>query len=180
MGRFATLKGDTKDLVEALLPSIAGSFNVADTADIIPADIRMRQWDCEKRDHIKDKTEDDPRNWGVQFLKDLRAISRLKGGNLAEFQADLRAKVQKHEDKHPWARLADIKELKMKYENPDRPSEEDKSEDEYTSGSSSVDSYFEELVEEEAPKGKKRHRRRRDHEIYEARIQGETKRRKRK
>ena len=78
MGRFDTLNNETKDLVECILPALAQSFEITDCKEIIPEDIRMRAWDCERRDHIKDKTENDPRNWGVQFLKDLRAISRLK------------------------------------------------------------------------------------------------------
>lgn len=177
MGRFATLNSETKDLVLAMLPAIATAFKVDNVVDIIPEDIRMRAWDCDRRDHIKDKTEDDPRNWGVQFLRDLMTIGRLKEGNLTEFQADLRAKVEKHEPKHPWCRLADIKELKAKYVNPDRASEDNHSQDEYASDEpSSTDSYLEELVEQEVPKGKKR---RRNHEAYEARVQEKSKHHKR-
>ncbi|KAH3955214.1 hypothetical protein HBI56_038080 [Parastagonospora nodorum] len=163
MGRFDTLNADTQDLVNCLLPALASSFHISDAVDIIPEDIRMRAWDCERRDHIKDETENDPRNWGVQFLKDLMAISRIKKGDLNLFQQDLRAKVAKHEEKHPWCRLSDIKELKDEYEHPNRkkpvPQEE--------SGSSSTDSYLEELHEPELPSGMKRGR----HEIYEARVQ---------
>ncbi|KAL1793180.1 hypothetical protein ACET3X_008162 [Alternaria dauci] len=165
MGRFDTLNSETKDLVECLLPALAKSFGLTDCKDIIPEDIRMRAWDCERRDHIKDKTENDPRNWGVQFLKDLKAISRIKNGNLEQFQADLRAKVALHEPKHPWCRLADIKELKLDYEHPERLTrivEEESSEE------SSEDPYFEELVEPDQPKGAKK--RRGNHEIYEARV----------
>jgi hypothetical protein len=173
MGRFATLNADTKDLVNCLLPALATSFKITDPAEIIPEDIRMRAWDCEKRDHIKDQTENDPRNWGVQFLKDLMAISRMKNGNLDEFQADLRAKVALHEPKHPWARLGDIKEIKDEYENPGRKdvlSEE-------SSEESSLDSYFEELVEPDDPRGKKR-RNPGNHEVYEARVMEKRKKRK--
>ncbi|KAI4951323.1 hypothetical protein J4E91_004032 [Alternaria rosae] len=165
MGRFETLNEDTKDLVNCLLPALAASFGLSDSLDIIPEDIRMRAWDCERRDHIKDETENDPRNWGVQFLKDLKAISRLTNGNLAQFQADLRAKVALHEPKHPWARLADIRDIKDEYEHPERKNQiviEESSEE------SSDDSYFEELVEPDQPKGAKR--RRGNHEIYEARV----------
>ncbi|PSN65636.1 hypothetical protein BS50DRAFT_678325 [Corynespora cassiicola Philippines] len=171
--RFETLKPDTKDLVNCLIPAAAAGFKVADALEIIPADIRMRRWDCDRRDHIKDQTEDEVRNWGVQFLKDLVAISRLKSGKLEEFQADLRAEVAKHEPKHPWVRLADIKELKDKYTNPNRPlpasSSGEYSEDEFSSSSSSL----EELVEQELPKGKRR--RPRDHEFYKARSQPKAK-----
>ncbi|CAO2649104.1 Nn.00g100530.m01.CDS01 [Neocucurbitaria sp. VM-36] len=176
MGRFASLNADTKDLVNCLLPALAASFKVSDPVEIIPEDIRMRAWDCDRRDHIKDQTENDPRNWGVQFLKDLMAISRMKGGNLADFQIDLRAKVALHEPKHPWCRLADIKELKDEYEHPDRENEVN-SEEQYSS-EDSYDSYFEELVEPDEPKGQKRGRKPRNHEIYEARVQESTKRRK--
>lgn len=176
MGRFATLNAETKDLVNCLLPALAASFNVSDPVEIIPEDIRMRAWDCDRRDHIKDETENDPRNWGVQFLKDLMAISRMKTGNLAEFQADLRSKVALHEAKHPWCRLADIKELKDEYEHPDRKAEVNP-EEQYSS-EDSYDSYFEELVEPEEPKGQKRGRKPRNHEVYEARVQESTKRRK--
>lgn len=178
MGRFASLNPDTKDLVNCLLPALASSFKVSDPVDIIPEEIRMRAWDCERRDHIKDQTENDPRNWGVQFLKDLMAISRMKNGDLAEFQKDLRTKVALHESKHPWCRLADIKELKDEYENPGRK-ENVHSEDQYSS-EDSYDSYFEELVEPELPKGQKRSRKPRNHEFYEARVQESAKRRKRK
>jgi hypothetical protein len=172
MGRFATLNADTKDLVNCLLPALAASFKVPSCLDIIPEDIRMRAWDCERRDHIKDQTENDPRNWGVQFLKDLMAISRLKNGDIDVFHADLRAKVALHEPKHPWCRLADIRELKDEYEHPDRPKEvvED------SSGTTSTDSYLEELHEPDLPRGSKRGRR--NHEIYEARVQESHKRRK--
>ncbi|KAF1942719.1 hypothetical protein EJ02DRAFT_160242 [Clathrospora elynae] len=174
MGRFASLNADTKDLVDCLLPALAVSFNLTDPLGIIPENIRMRAWDCERRDHIKDKTENDPRNWGVQFLKDLMAISRLKHGNLAEFHADLRAKVDLHEAKHPWCRLSDIRELKDEYENPDR---KNAATQEVSSEDSSTDSYFEELVEPDEPKGAKR-RKASNHEIYEARVLESTKRRK--
>ncbi|KAF1829752.1 hypothetical protein BDW02DRAFT_509169 [Decorospora gaudefroyi] len=166
MGRFDTLNADTKDLVQCLLPALAASFKIEDPVEIIPEDIRMRAWDCERRDHIKNKTENDPRNWGVQFLKDLMAISRLKDGDLGVFQADLRAKVALHEPKHPWCRLGDIKELKDEYEHPGR---KDQTIIEESSEESSTDSYFEELVEPEEFKGCKRHRGG-NHEVYEARV----------
>ncbi len=177
MGRFETLNADTKDLVNCLLPALASSFKVSEAKEIIPEDIRMRAWDCERRDHIKDQTENDPRNWGVQFLKDLMAISRMKNGNLVEFQKDLREKVSLHEPKHPWCRLADIKELKEEYENPEKKDVVN-AEDEVSS-EDSYDSYFEELVEPEEPRGssKKGHKRR-NHEVYEARVQESKKRRK--
>ncbi|KAJ4301042.1 hypothetical protein N0V90_003132 [Kalmusia sp. IMI 367209] len=171
MGRFATLKPETQDMVNAMLPAIASAFKIdpADFKEIIPEDIRMREWDCERRDHIKDKTDDEPRNWGVQFLKELQAIARLNGGDLAAFQTVLRAKVAKHAEKHPWARLEDIKEIKAKYQNPEIPSEDDRDPDAYESDSeSSLDSYLEELVEQELPKGVKRGR----NETYESRVQG--------
>jgi hypothetical protein len=170
MGRFDTLNADTQDLVNCLLPALATSFGLTDPVNIIPEDIRMRAWDCERRDHIKDETENDPRNWGVQFLKDLMAISRIKKGDLATFQADLYAKVALHEPKHPWARLSDIKEIKDEYEHPNRPPplvEE-------SAGTSSTDSYLEELHEPDLPPGMKRGR----HEVYEARVQESHKRRK--
>ncbi|KAL5121903.1 hypothetical protein ACEQ8H_000119 [Pleosporales sp. CAS-2024a] len=165
MGRFETLNADTQDLVNCLLPALATSFGVEDAVEIIPEDIRMRAWDCDRRDHIKDQTENDPRNWGVQFLKDLMAICRIKKGNLDVFQADLRAKVAKHEEKHPWCRLNDIREIKDEYEHPDRkpPPVQEPSEE------SSTDSYLEELHEPDLPPGMKRGRSR--HEIYEARVQ---------
>ncbi|KAF3005822.1 hypothetical protein E8E13_008183 [Curvularia kusanoi] len=166
MGRFETLNADTQDLVETLLPALASAFNVRSAVDIIPRDIRMRAWDCERRDHIKDQTENDPRNWGVQFLKDLKAIARIGGGDLADFQARLRAKVELHEPKHPWTRLADIRELKDEYENPDRPEPEP----EVESSVSSIDSYLEELHEPDLPRGTK-HTLKRNHELYETRVQ---------
>ncbi|KAH7077165.1 hypothetical protein FB567DRAFT_143635 [Paraphoma chrysanthemicola] len=172
MGRFDTLNADTKDLVNCLLPALAASFKISDPVDIIPEDIRMRAWDCDRRDHIKDQTENDPRNWGVQFLKDLMAIARIKHGDLALFQSDLRAKVALHEPKHPWARLADIKEIRDEYEHPDRKQEVA----EESSGTTSTDSYLEELHEPDLPRGLKRGRR--NHEIYEARVQESHKRRK--
>lgn len=166
MRRFETLNPETKDLVQCLLPALASSFGVSDPLDIIPQDIRMRAWDCERRDHIKEETENDPRNWGVQFLKDLMAISRLKNGDLTAFQADLYAKCALHEPKHPWCRLNDIKQLKDEYEHPER---KNKVQVEESSESSSTDSYFEELVEPEGLKGTKR-RRGGVHEVYEARV----------
>lgn len=170
MGRFATLNADTQDLVNCLLPALATSFKIDDPVNIIPEDIRMRAWDCERRDHIKDQTENDPRNWGVQFLKDLMSISRLRNGDLAQFHVDLRAKVAKHEPKHPWCRLADIKEIKEDYENPGRRDEVNAAA-RLSSSDSSTDSYFEELVEPEDHRGGKRGRKGRNHEIYEARVQ---------
>lgn len=171
MGRFSTLNADTQDLVTCLLPALAAAFSVDSALDIIPSDIRMRKWDCERRDHIKDQTENDPRNWGVQFLKDLKSIARLNGGSLNEFHERLRAKVQSHADKHPWCRLADIKEIRADYENPERLEPQSASE----SSVSSVDSYLEELHEPDLPKGTKRMRKG-NHEIYETRIQPPTKR----
>ncbi|KAF1929870.1 uncharacterized protein M421DRAFT_4300 [Didymella exigua CBS 183.55] len=166
MGRFETLNADTQDLVNCLLPALASAFHVDSVLEIIPEDIRMRAWDCERRDHIKDQTESDPRNWGVQFLKDLKSIARLNGGNLKEFQDRLRAKVDTHEAKHPWCRLNDIKDIKRDYERPDEPEPQSEAE----SSTSSIDSYLEELHEPEFPKGTKGGRKR-NHEIYETRLQ---------
>lgn len=168
MGRFETLNPDTQDIVTSLLPRIADAFGVDHAVDIIPADIRMRAWDCERRDHIKDQTENDPRNWGVQFLKDLNAIARINGGDLDEFHARLRAKIELHEDyeKHPWCRLTDIKAIRIEYENPNRPEPQSAAE----SSVSSVDSYLEELHEPDLPKGSKR-KRKGIHEVYETRVQ---------
>ncbi|CAE7201930.1 hypothetical protein CFE70_008346 [Pyrenophora teres f. teres 0-1] len=168
MGRFEGLNDDTKDLVTCLLPALAASFGLSDPVDIIPEDIRMRAWDCERRDHIKGETENDPRNWGVQFLKDLKAISRLNNGNLTEFQEILRGKVALHEPKHPWCRLADIKEIKDEYEHPEKKNKVVVEEEEESS--SSTDSYFEELVEPDVPTGKKRTLNSGRHEVYEARV----------
>jgi hypothetical protein len=171
MGRYSVLNADTQDLINCLLPALAADFHVKTALEIIPEDIRMRAWDCERRDHIKAKTENDPRNWGVQFLKDLKSIARLNGGNLGEFHERLRAKVDQHEARHPWCRLADIKEIKGEYEHPDRPEPQS----EHESSISSIDSYLEELHEPEPPKGTKRGRK--NHEIYETRIQLPRKRR---
>lgn len=156
MGRYETLNAASKDVVDCLLPGIASNFGVADVVNVIPEDIRMRAWDCDRKEHIYDETEEDPRNWGLQFLKDLISISRIKKNKLDEFQADLRKKVEDHEDDHPWARLADIKELKQQYEHPERelPSADVQPPEE----SSSESSYYEELVEPEESSTKKRGR----------------------
>ncbi|KAJ4983728.1 hypothetical protein SVAN01_10763 [Stagonosporopsis vannaccii] len=166
MGRFETLNADTQDLVNCLLPVLASDFHVKSVLDIIPVDIRMRAWDCERRDHIKDETENDPRNWGVQFLKDLKSIARLNGGDLHDFHNRLRAKVSEHEPKHPWCRLADIKEIKYEYDHPNRSEPQP----EVDSSISSIDSYLEELHEPDLPKGTKGGRKR-NHEFYETRLQ---------
>ncbi|KAL1645636.1 hypothetical protein SLS61_008196 [Didymella pomorum] len=143
VGRFETLNADTQDLVNCLLPALAADFHVPSALNVILEDIRMRAWDCERRDHIKDQTENDPRNWGVQFLKYLKSIARLNGGNLKEFHERLRAKVDEHEAKHPWCHLNDIKAIKDDYEHPDRPT----------------------------PQSDKGRRKRGNHEIYETRLQ---------
>jgi len=176
MGRFETLNADTQDLVNCLLPALASAFKVSDPVDIIPEDIRMRAWDCDRRDHIVDQTENDARNWGVQFLRDLMAISRLINGNIAVFHADLRAKVALHEPKHPWCRLADIKEIKDEYVHPELKNKKPVQEEE--SSGSSTDSYLEELVEPDDPRGSRRGKKARNHEMYEARVQEPRKRRK--
>jgi hypothetical protein len=179
MGRYETLNPDTKDMVNAMLPAVAKAFNIDEVNDIIPKDIRMRVWDCERKDHIKDQPEEDPRNWGVQFIRELQAIARLNGGDLAAFQEMLRVKVAKHAEKHPWCRLADIKEIKAKLQNPEQLSEDERSLDEFGSpASSSVDSYLEELIEPEVPKGKKPGRKPRNAEIYETRTQPKHRKRK--
>ncbi|KAL5379093.1 hypothetical protein DPSP01_008725 [Paraphaeosphaeria sporulosa] len=170
MGRFETLKPETQDMVNAIIPAIASSYKIdpENFKDIIPEDIRMRQWDCERRDHIKDKPEDEPRNWGVEFLKSLQAIARLNGGDLGAVQARLRELVAKHDEKHPWARLEDIRQIKAECLNPrlrnpnaQEPASESSSDD-------SLDSYLEELVEQDLPKGMKRGQ----NEAYESRVQG--------
>jgi hypothetical protein len=63
--------------------------------------------------------------------------------------------------------LGDIKELKDEYENPGR---KDEVTNEESSEDSSTDSYFEELVEPEGPRGTKRGRKLHNHEVYEARV----------
>ncbi|KAH7401967.1 hypothetical protein DE146DRAFT_449996 [Phaeosphaeria sp. MPI-PUGE-AT-0046c] len=171
MGRFDTLNPDTQDMVTCLLPALAAAWHVDDAVDIIPEDIRMRAWDCERRDHIKSQTENDPRNWGVQFLKDLMAIARVKKGVLDTFHDDLRFKIEAHDDKHPWCRLSDIREIRNEYEHPNRK----KPQVEEPSDTSSTDSFLEELVEPDLTPGEKR---RRGHEIYEARVQQSAKRKK--
>jgi hypothetical protein len=166
MGRYETLNAASKDVVDCLIPGIASNFGVTDVVNVIPSDIRMRAWDCARKEHIFDMPEEDPRNWGLQFLKDLISISRIKQGKLEEFQADLRKKVENHEPEHPWAKLADIKELKQQYEAPERtlPSDELLPPEEE---SSSESSYYEELVEPEQSGPNKRGRRSGDH--FEAR-----------
>jgi hypothetical protein len=176
--RRASLNADTKDIVNCLLPGIAANFKVDNVVDIIPQDIRMRAWDCDRRKHIVGQTEDDPRNWGVQFLKDLVTISRLNSGNLTEFQEKLRAKIVTHDDDHPWCRLADIKEIREDYEAPP-PRAGEKIEVSSSDDSTSGDSYFEELAEPDRVPGKKG-RKPRNHEVYEARPQKQPKKRKSK
>ncbi|KAF1971362.1 hypothetical protein BU23DRAFT_600240 [Bimuria novae-zelandiae CBS 107.79] len=169
MGRFETLKPETQDMVNAMLPAIATSFKVdlENFKDIIPQDIRMRQWDCERRDHIKDKSEDEPRNWGVEFLKSIQAIARLNGGDLVTFHRSLREKVAVHAEKHPWCRLEDIRKVKAELENPALRNPQ-KPEESESSSDDSLDSYLEELVDQDLPKGTKRG----DNEAYESRVQG--------
>lgn len=140
-------------MVKAMLPAIASSYNidVDNFKDIIPEDIRMRQWDCERRDHIRDKPENDGRNWGVEFLKLLAAVARLNDGNLPLLQERLREKVEKHAEKHPWARLEDLRIVKAEFQNPalrdpKLPQPESSSDD-------SLDSYLEELVDQDLPRG---------------------------
>ncbi|KAF2266349.1 hypothetical protein CC78DRAFT_542590 [Lojkania enalia] len=149
MGRYETLNPQTKDVVDCLIPGIASNFEVTSVADVIPQDIRMRKWDCDRREHIINESEDDPRNWGVQFLKDLLSISRHLKGQLDVFQADLRAIVETANSGHTWARLSDIKELKEKYEGKKEPLASSSSaeiEGTYFGESSSDDSYLEEII----------------------------------
>jgi hypothetical protein len=149
-----------QDMVNAILPAIASSFSIdpENFKDIIPEEIRMRQWDCERRDHIKNKPEDEPRNWGVEFLKSLQAIARLNGSDLGAFQERLRELVAKHAEKHPWARLEDIRQIKAEYQNPALRNPNAQVPESESSSDDSLDSYLEELVEEELPKGMKRGR----------------------
>lgn len=139
-----------------MLPAIASSFKIdlANFKDIIPKDIRMRQWDCDRRDHIKDKPEDEPRNWGVEFLKCLQAIARITGGNLALFQERVYEKVEKHAEKHPWARLEDIRIVKAEFEKPSL--RDPAAPDPESSSDDSLDSYLEELVDRDLPHGARR------------------------
>lgn len=174
MGRFETLNADTQDLVNCLLPALASDFHLQSALEIIPEDTRMGAWDCERRDHIKGQTENDPRNWGVQFLKDLKSTARLNGGYLEESHEHLRAKFDEHEAKHPWCRLSDIKAIKDDYEHPNRPAPQSESE----SSISSIDSYLEELYEPELRKGTKRGHKH-NHEIYETCLQHPRKRKSR-
>jgi hypothetical protein len=128
MGRFQTLNEQTKDVVTALIPSIAQNFGITDLVECIPQDIRMRKWDCDRKEHILDQSEDDPRNWGVQFLKDLLTISRHKQGRVVEFQDDIRTNLLKHRGSHGWVRLTDIKALKKTYMGKDKPEDDSDSE----------------------------------------------------
>jgi hypothetical protein len=178
MGRYETLNPASKDVVNCLLPGIAANFEIDNVVDVIPADIRMREWDCERKEHIIDQPENDPRNWGLQFLKDLVTISRIKKGQLAEFHDDLGTKVENHdphEKPHPWARLADIKDLKEDYEHPGRRQEKlDALAAVPIYEESSTDESYYELVEREEVGPKKRGRppgSTRDRERYEPRHQ---------
>lgn len=147
-------------MVNAMLPAIASSFKIdpANFADIIPEDIRMRQWDCARRDHIKDKPENEPRNWGVEFLKSIQAIARLNGSDLDAFQTRLREIVAKHAEKHPWTRLEDIRQIKAECQNPALRNSNAQEQASESSSDDSLDSYLEELVEQDLPKGTKRGR----------------------
>jgi hypothetical protein len=167
MGRYDTLNTASKDLVNCLLPAITANFGVSDVVNVLPEDIRPRAWDCQQRQHIFEESEDDPRNWGVQFLKDLVSISRATQGNLEKFQADLRKKVEEHWEEHEWARLADVKELKDEYENPDKKNQPPPIKQEEAESESS---YHEELVETENWRKTKRHA----NEQFEARKVKDT------
>lgn len=143
-------------MIKAMLPAIASAYkiDVDHFEDIIPDDIRMRIWDCERRDHLKDQPENDPRNWGVEFLKLLAAVARLNGNDLPLLQERLREKVEKHAEKHPWVRLDDLRTVKAEFQNPalrnpELPQPESSSDD-------SMDSYLEELVDQDVPQGTKR------------------------
>ncbi|KAF2112426.1 hypothetical protein BDV96DRAFT_602333 [Lophiotrema nucula] len=114
--RFETLNPQTQDLVDCLIPGIVSNWGLENILDAIPEEIRMRKWDCAKKDHILNEAENDARNWGVSFLKDLLTISRLTKGQLEVFQNDLRAGLDKAKGSHSWTRLKDIKELKKKYD----------------------------------------------------------------
>ncbi|KAF2280928.1 uncharacterized protein EI97DRAFT_14109 [Westerdykella ornata] len=171
MGRYETLNEASKDLIDCMLPKIAVNFGVDDPRDVIPADICMRAWDCDRREHIYDQPEDDPRNWGLQFLKELISISRMKKGKLEEFQRDLREKVEAHEDGHQWARLADIKEVKLDYEHPERKNPPPVEESEEVE---SENSYYE-LVETDQPRRGRNHG---DAPMFEARPVAKKRKRK--
>ncbi|KAF1993066.1 hypothetical protein P154DRAFT_583172 [Amniculicola lignicola CBS 123094] len=123
--RYENLIPNTRDIVDCIIPNIAANFGIHNCVAAIPQEIRMRRWDCDKRDHIKEESEDDPRNWGVQFLKELLSISRIKkenGETVEAWYADLKRKMQKNlakknGDKHPWVRLADVKWLREHYQS---------------------------------------------------------------
>lgn len=106
--------------IDCLMPEIAANFGVKNVTEVVPADICMRAWDCERREHIYSQPEQDARNWGLQFVKNLGTISRMKKVTLEEFQRDLREKVEAHKEEHPWARLADINEVMFDYLHPER------------------------------------------------------------
>jgi hypothetical protein len=169
--RYTSLKVESRILVDSMIPTIASNFALPSTVDAIPAHIRMRAWDCDRKEHIRTASEDDVRNWGLQFLKDLLTISTIKKGKVDEFHADLGKKVEwrvKKEEEvgfpggpHPWVKLQDIKEMKAFYENPEKngpliPDPEGEGGD---GGYESVseESYYE-LVEEEDGGKKKRGR----------------------
>jgi hypothetical protein len=176
MGRYETLNADSQNLIDAMIPGIQQNFGIDDIIDVIPEEVRMRMWDCDRKEWVKDESEDDARHWGLQFLKDLLTISRFKKGKFDEFQAELQEKIDEHDD-HPWAKLQDIKDIKEKY-TPSKKLKTDTSfirKPENSSGeSSSDDSYFEELVEIEDEPGSKRRRTlksSREKERYESRRQ---------
>jgi hypothetical protein len=164
MGRYETLNPASKDVINCLLPGIAANFGVTNPLDIIPEDIRPRAWHVDRKEHIVHKSEDDPRNWGLQFLKDMISISRLKQGKLEEFQEDLRKKVETHTPEHPWAQLKDIKEIKEHYEKPEIPLIPVEQFGD-SQPSSSESSYYEELVEPEPDGPRRRGRRRSDQPV---------------
>ncbi|KAF2658275.1 hypothetical protein K491DRAFT_274346 [Lophiostoma macrostomum CBS 122681] len=176
MGRYETLNIASQNLVDAVIPGIMANFGIDNILDVIPEDVRMRTWDCDRREWVFNKSEDDARNWGLQFLKDLLSISRVKAGKLDEFQEELQEKIDAHED-HPWAKLQDIKDIKDHYDPPKKLKTDTSftRKPESSGESSSDDSYFEELVEIEEPgTNKRRHKSlksSREKERYESRRQ---------
>ncbi|KAF2804531.1 uncharacterized protein BDZ99DRAFT_481012 [Mytilinidion resinicola] len=114
--KYALLTRMSQIHVDGLIPQIAANWNQPSILDCIPAEIRYRIHDNNGK--VTEEPENNPQNWGIQFLKELFDLSDHTKGRLEDVQRELAAEVRKRQEGWggaPWLRDWDVIEVHKRF-----------------------------------------------------------------
>ncbi|KAF2494563.1 hypothetical protein BU16DRAFT_618631 [Lophium mytilinum] len=134
--KYSSLTRMSQIHVDGLIPQIAANWGQPSILDCIPAGIRYRIHDDNGK--ATDEPENNPQNWGIQFLKELFDLSDHTKERFEEVRQELVAAFRKRREEGiggdtPWLRDWDVievhrrfcKEAEMKAEEEGRVDEKD-------------------------------------------------------